>query len=82
MLKTKMLAGFLVLGFAIFIAGFLSGMLTGILAAGLSPSEIGFISLFTVFSLGYMAGVLTVTLMLITRQLLKQGKQPNSKVES
>ncbi|MEM3769592.1 MAG: hypothetical protein QXG76_00205 [Candidatus Bathyarchaeia archaeon] len=72
MLDKRFLAGFLVLGFAVFIAGFLAG----ILAIGLVPLKIEFMALFMVFSLGYIAGTLTVALVLIALQLLKL-KEPS-----
>lgn len=70
MVETDVLAGFLVLGFAVFIVGFLAG----ILIIGLVPLEMDFVALFTVFSLGYIAGALTVALVLVAFQLLKLRK--------
>ncbi|MEM1563228.1 MAG: hypothetical protein QW161_00960 [Candidatus Bathyarchaeia archaeon] len=70
MVEPEVLAGFLVLGFAVFIAGFLAG----VLAIGLVPLEMEFVALFTVFSLGYIAGTLTVALALVAFQILKLRK--------
>ncbi|MEM3565492.1 MAG: hypothetical protein QXK18_01275 [Candidatus Bathyarchaeia archaeon] len=70
MLEKRILAGFLVLGFAVFITGFLAG----VLAIGLVPLEMEFMALFMVFSLGYIAGILTVALVLVVLQLLKPRK--------
>jgi len=72
MVEKDVLAGFLVLGFAVFIAGFLAG----VLAIGLVPLEMDFIALFTVFSLGYVAGALTVALVLVAFLLLRLRKSP------
>lgn len=77
MLKANVLVGFLVLGFAFFIAGFLAGILT----IGLVPLEMEFAALFTVFSLGYIAGMLTVALALVAFQLMKLKKDPNLETE-
>lgn len=70
--EKRILAGFLVLGFAVFIAGFLAG----VLAIGLVPLEIEFMVLLMVFSLGYIAGALTVALVLVALQLLK-SREPS-----
>jgi hypothetical protein len=70
--EVSVLAGFLVLGFAIFIVGFLAGFL----AIGLVPLEMDFVALFTVFSLGYVAGALTVALVLVAFLLLRLRKSP------
>lgn len=70
MVESEVLAGFLVLGFAVFIAGFLAG----VLAIGLVPLEMEFVALFTIFSLGYIAGALTVALALVAFQILKVRK--------
>lgn len=54
--------GFLVLGFSIFILGFLMGML----AIALTSIKLDSSALFTVFSVGLITGILTVALALVS----------------
>ncbi|MEM3722218.1 MAG: hypothetical protein QXD34_03440 [Candidatus Bathyarchaeia archaeon] len=57
---------FLVLGFAIFIAG----LLTGILAVALVNLNLDSAALVMMFSLGFLLGILTIALVLVSVKLL------------
>jgi len=63
--------GFFVLGFAIFIVGFLTGML----AIALIPVKPEFTTLgFMIFVLGLITGMVTIALMLVIVQLSRLTK--------
>lgn len=67
------LGGFLVLGFVIFIVGFLSGML----AIAFIPVNQDFgILAAVVLIFGFMAGVLTIALLLIIVKLRQLAREP------
>ena len=61
------LGGFLVLGFAIFIAGFLLGML----AIALVPANLDPLIEFIIFAVGFVIGLLTVALMWVVIRLTR-----------
>lgn len=67
------LGGFLVLGFVIFVAGFLMGMLA--LAMVRVESDITLLA-FMLFSLGFVLGLLTIGLVLVIMRLGKLGEKP------
>lgn len=64
-LEKEFIEGFLVLGFAIFILGFLAGMLAIALVSLKMDSAI----LFVVFSVGLLVGILMVALTLLILRL-------------
>jgi ABC-type Co2+ transport system permease subunit len=53
------LGGFLVLGFAIFIAGFLAGLVTAFISVSTEPTMLALI----VFIFGFMTGIVTVAIL-------------------
>jgi Na+-transporting NADH:ubiquinone oxidoreductase subunit NqrB len=62
------IAGFLVLGFAILIAGFLLGMAAiAVIPMSLDATTVGFI----LFILGFITGMLTIALILVTAQFIE-----------
>jgi len=69
-IKRGFIEGFLVIGFAIFIAG----LLTGMLAVNLISLKSDFVSLFMMFTLGFLAGMLTVVLVLVSVKIRELGK--------
>ena len=68
-MEKEFLTGFLILGFAIFIAGFLTGMLA-LAVLGVS-SDLTTLEL-VIFALGFVAGILTVGL---TYAFMRWGKK-------
>jgi len=69
--------GFLVLGFVIFIVGFLAG----ILAVALIPVKPDFTTLgFMVFIFGFITGMVTVSLVLVIVKLTELTKNPPSRL--
>jgi len=68
------LGGFLVLGFVIFVAGFLVGMLA--LAMVRVESDITLWA-FMLFSLGFVLGLLTIALVLVIMRLNRLGEKPS-----
>ena len=66
-MKRGFLGGFLVLGFAIFIAGFLTGML----AIAVVPSESDTLIEFLIFALGFVLGLLTIALTWVVVKLAR-----------
>jgi len=70
--KEGFIGGFLVLGFVIFIVGFL----TGILAVALIPVKPDFTTLgFMVFIFGFITGMVTVSLVLVIVKLTELTKK-------
>jgi Na+-transporting NADH:ubiquinone oxidoreductase subunit NqrB len=66
-------AGFLVLGFAIFIAGFLTGMAAiAVLHVSVDATTVGFM----LFVLGLITGMLTVAITLATVHLSQLERKP------
>lgn len=65
-LKEGFMGGFLILGFVIFIAGFITGILTVALSA-VTPDFT--VSGFMIFTLGFITGMVTVALVLATLKL-------------
>jgi len=63
--EKELVKGFLVLGFAIFILGFLAGMST--LALAFTKMDLAI--LFVVFSVGLLVGILIVVLILLIIKL-------------
>ena len=70
-MEKSFITGFIVLGFVIFIAGFLAGML----AVALVSVEMDFAAGFMIFSLGFIIGLLTITMVLIRLKFTKMEKQ-------
>jgi len=68
--KKGFIEGFLVIGFAIFIAG----LLTGMLAINLVNLKLDSASLFMMFTLGFLAGMLAVALVLVSVKMRELGK--------
>lgn len=66
------IGGFLVLGLAIFITGLLTGMMA-IDFVSLKPDPV---ALFAMFSLGFLMGMLTVALVLVSVKLLELRRPP------
>jgi hypothetical protein len=65
-IKEKFISGFLVLGFVIFIAGFLAGMI----AVALIPIKPDFATLgFMILIFGFISGMVTVALLLVVMKL-------------
>jgi len=65
--KEGSLGGFLVLGFAIFIVGFLAGLVTAFVSASTEPATLEFI----VFILGFAMGMVAVAIILVIRRSRK-----------
>jgi uncharacterized protein (DUF983 family) len=61
------LGGFLVLGFAIFIVGFLAGLVAAFISVSTEPTTL----LFMVFVFGFMTGIVTIA---ILRVIIKSRK--------
>jgi hypothetical protein len=59
--KKGFLGGFLVLGFAIFIVGFLAGLVSAFISASTEPAALEFI----VFIFGFMTGMVAVAIILV-----------------
>jgi len=67
------LGGFLVLGFVIFVAGFLTGMLAlAMVRVELDTTLLAFM----LFLLGFILGVLTIALALVIRRWNRLSKKP------
>ncbi|MEM1565870.1 MAG: hypothetical protein QXG11_03325 [Candidatus Bathyarchaeia archaeon] len=62
--------GFLVLGFAIFIVGLLVGMM----AVDFVSLKLDPVALLTIFTLGFLTGLLTVALVLVSVKMLELRK--------
>jgi len=74
-MEKSFITGFIVLGFVIFIAGFLAGMLAVALV------KIDFTAAgFMIFSLGFIIGLLTIVMALITLKFTKMENKVKSKV--
>jgi hypothetical protein len=69
-IRRGFIEGFLVMGFTIFIAG----ILTGMLAINLVGSKLDSFSLSMMFTLGFLAGMLTVSLALVYVKMRKLEK--------
>ena len=54
------MGGFLVLGFAILIVGFLAGVVTAFVSVGMQPATLEFI----IFVFGFVTGMVTVAIVL------------------
>jgi 4-amino-4-deoxy-L-arabinose transferase-like glycosyltransferase len=70
--KEGFLGGFLVLGFAIFIVGFLAGVVTAFISASTESATLEII----VFAFGFVAGAVTASILLIivkSRKLTKHS---------
>jgi len=65
-LKEGFMGGFLVLGFVIFIVGFITGILAVALGA-IAPDST--MSGFMIFTLGFITGMVTIVLVLVTLKL-------------
>jgi hypothetical protein len=68
------LGGFLVLGFAIFIVGFLAGVVTAFVSVSAEPATLEFI----IFVFGFITGMVTVAILLAiikSRKLTRLHKQ-------
>lgn len=64
--KQGFIGGFLVLGFVIFVAGFLTGMLAiAIIPIGTDSTTLGLMF----FILGFMTGMVTIALVLVIQKL-------------
>lgn len=73
------MAGFLVLGFGILIAGFLLGMVAiAVIPLSLDATTVGFI----LFILGFITGMLTIALILVTAQFVEWKKKSPSTHEA
>jgi hypothetical protein len=77
--KEGFLGGFLVLGFALFIVGFLTGMLAFIMMP-LTPNTEG--TGFIIFVFGFITGMTTIALVLVTIKLTQLTKKPQQSVET
>jgi uncharacterized membrane protein YciS (DUF1049 family) len=77
-LEKGFLGGFLILGFAIFIAGFLTGMLA--FAVAQASSDLATLGLM-IFALGFVAGILTVGLTYTFMRWRKKQRQNLSESE-
>jgi len=71
--KESFLGGFLVLGFALFLVGFL----TGLLAFALMPSELDVTVEFMIFILGFLLGIVAIALALMVKRSTKLMKKPS-----
>jgi hypothetical protein len=70
-LKKGFIGGFLVLGFVIFIVGFMTGMLT----ISLISAETDFTTTFMLFVLGFITGMLTIALVLVIMKLTELTRE-------
>jgi uncharacterized membrane protein YciS (DUF1049 family) len=77
-LEKGFLGGFLILGFALFIAGFLTGMLA--FAVAQASSDLATLGLM-IFALGFVAGILTVGLTYTFMRWRKKQRQNLSESE-
>jgi len=67
--KEGFIGGFLILGFVVFIVGFLTGML----AIALIPVKPDFTALgFMVFTFGFITGMVTIALLLVIVKLTRK----------
>jgi len=68
--KEGFIGGFLILGFVVFIVGFLTGML----AIALIPVRPDFTALgFMVFTFGFITGMVTIALLLVIVKLTRKS---------
>lgn len=73
-LKEGFVGGFLILGFALFVGGFILGMLANSLIEVNSPEEI----MLNLFILGLLIGMLTIALLFVIVKLVIFTKNPST----